>query len=119
MQPIYSIRSLRDEPVDIAGKKVVGFCGIANPDSFHNTLAGTGADIVAFMKFRDHYIYGNDDLKMLSDLMETSGAETAVTTLKDYVKLERIWPEDRNLCYIKINLAIDNEDKFIRLIRNG
>jgi hypothetical protein len=50
--------------------------------------------------------------------METSGADTAVTTLKDFVKAEKIWPGDKKLCYLKINLAIDNESDFIMLLTN-
>jgi tetraacyldisaccharide 4'-kinase len=115
---IQGVMTAKNGFVDLAGKKVLGFCAIANPDSFGNTLDKTGADIVAFEKFRDHYIYDQEDIDRLVGLMETSGAENAVTTLKDFVKLEETWPDAKNLCYIKINLAIDNEEEFIRLIEN-
>ncbi|UCE67073.1 MAG: tetraacyldisaccharide 4'-kinase [Candidatus Zixiibacteriota bacterium] len=115
---IVSVETGKNESMDLNGKKVVGFCGIANPDSFYNTLQNTGADIVAFEKFKDHYIYKGEDIKRLIEMMETGNAETAVTTLKDFVKIEKNWPHDKKLCYIKISLAIDNEYEFIRLIEN-
>ncbi|UCC78907.1 MAG: tetraacyldisaccharide 4'-kinase [Candidatus Zixiibacteriota bacterium] len=115
---IKSIESDKNELIDLKGKKVIGFCGIANPDSFYNTLENTGADIVAFERFKDHYIYRIEDIESLTGLMEKADANTAVTTLKDFVKIERDWPHDKKLCYIKINLDIDNEEEFIRLIRD-
>jgi tetraacyldisaccharide 4'-kinase len=115
---IKSVETGNTESMDLKGKKVVGFCGTANPDSFHNTLENTGADIVVFEKYKDHYIYKSEDIKRILDSMETADAEFAVTTLKDFVKLEKIWPDDKKLCYIKINLDIDNEEGFIRLIRD-
>jgi tetraacyldisaccharide 4'-kinase len=115
---IKSIKTGKNGSIDLKGRKVVGFCGIANPDSFYNTLENTGADIDAFEKFRDHYIYKGRDIKRLTGLMEKIGSDMAVTTLKDYVKIEKNWPHDKMLCYIKINLDIDNEDEFIRIIRN-
>jgi tetraacyldisaccharide 4'-kinase len=104
--------------VDIGGKKIMAFCGIANPESFHNSLKSTGADITVFEKFKDHHIYKNEDISCLLELMETSGTDAAVTTLKDFVKVEKIWPNDKKLSYLKINVAIDNEDDFIRLLKN-
>lgn len=113
-----SVETGKNESIDLKGKKAVGFCGIANPDSFYNTIENTGADIAAFKKYRDHYVYNREDIKRLIELMEKGNAETAVTTLKDFVKIEKIWPRDKMLCYIKINVAIDKESDFIKLIEN-
>ncbi len=115
---IVSVETHKNESIDLEGKRVAGFCGIANPDSFYNTLVNTGANIAFFKKYRDHYIYKGEDIRRLIELMETGNAETAVTTLKDYVKTEKIWPHDKKLCYIKINVAIDRENEFIKLIKN-
>jgi len=115
---IESIKTYKNESMDIKDRKIIGFCGIANPCSFYNTLENTGADMAAFKKYRDHYIYKSDDIKRLIELMETADAEIAVTTFKDYVKIEDLWPGDKELCYIKINVAVDNENEFIKLIKN-
>lgn len=115
---IKGVETNRNESIDLKGKKIVGFCGIANPGSFYNTLENTAADITAFEKFKDHYIYKSEDIIWLIELMDKTRSDTAVTTLKDYVKIENKWPGDKKLCYIKINLDIDNEEEFIRLIRN-
>jgi len=124
-KPIFKARKIVDavysgdkESVDIQGKKIVAFCGIANPESFYNSLKSAGAEITAFEKFKDHHIYKTDDIEHIIAMMETSGADSAVTTLKDFVKVKKIWPADKKLYYLKIRLAIENEDDFIRSLKN-
>jgi tetraacyldisaccharide 4'-kinase len=107
-----------NETVDVVGKKVIGFCGIANPESFHNSLKDTRVEITAFERFKDHHIYRRENITRLFELLENTGADFAVTTLKDFVKLEKLWPSDKKLYYLKINLALDREGEFIRLLKN-
>ena len=115
---IAGIMASNNVSIDLKGRKVIGFCGLANPDSFHNTLKSAGANIMQFIKFKDHYIFNDNDIAKLRKAIENSDAEFGVTTLKDYVKLERIWPDDGKLCYIKIKLAIENDAEFIRLLKD-
>jgi len=124
-KPVFRARKIVDgvyvsdnESTDLGGKKIVAFCGIANPESFHDSLKSAGAEIAAFKIFRDHHIFKTDDIEHIIAMMETSGADSAVTTLKDFVKVKKIWPADKKLYYLKIRLAIDNEDDFIRLLKN-
>ncbi len=121
--PVFSARKVvkgifspSGENFDIMGKKVAAFCGIGNPESFRKSLEESGADIVLFAKYRDHFIYKDEDLEGLAELFNGSGAEIVITTLKDFVKVEKIWPEGIKLCYLKINVEIDKEDEFIELI---
>lgn len=123
--PVFKARKIVDgimtannEWVDIKTKRIVAFCGIANPESFQNSLKESGVDIAAFEKFNDHHIYKKEEIDRLLMLMEKADAECAITTLKDYVKLEKLWPADKSLYYLKISLAIDNEAEFIRLLKN-
>ncbi|WZO97930.1 tetraacyldisaccharide 4'-kinase [Isosphaeraceae bacterium EP7] len=75
-------------PADLAGKRVVAFCGIGNPEAFRRTLAGLGADPVSFRAFADHYPYSAaQDVSDLSAWAAEHGAELALTTQKDLVKL--------------------------------
>ena len=106
------------EPSDIRDKRIIGFCGIGNPDSFYNSLKESGSQIAGFARFKDHHIYNAKDVASLIDSIDNTGAECAVTTLKDFVKLDRLWPPDKKLYYLKINLAIDNEAGFIKLLKN-
>ena len=70
----------------ICGRRVYAFCGIADPESFKETLVSLGADIAAFHQFRDHYAYKQSDIKRI--MQEASGM-AMLTTEKDLVRIAR------------------------------
>lgn len=123
--PVFTARKIVDglytednESADIAARKIMAFCGIANPESFRTSLSEYGVEIAAFEEFKDHHIYKKEEIDRFLSLMEKTGADCAVTTLKDSVKLEKLWPDDKKLYYLKISLAIDDEAEFIKLLKN-
>lgn len=75
-----SLESLRS-------RRVVGFCGIGNPEGFRRTLVGLGCDIVGFREFPDHHAYERTDVDALAKAALDSSAELLVCTHKDLVKL--------------------------------
>ncbi len=113
---VSGVKSTSGESIDITGRKAAAFCGIGNPESFRGSLIESGSKLVLFEKFKDHFIYKDNDINDLIKRSRDSGAELVVTTLKDFVKVEKIWPEDIKLYYLKINVEIDKEDEFIELI---
>ncbi len=72
---------------DSQGRKVVAFCGIGNPEGFRRTLAGLGLEVAGFRAFPDHHPYSAGDVADLSAWARATGAELALTTQKDLVKL--------------------------------
>ena len=72
---------------DLAGRRVAAFCGIGNPEGFRRTLVGLGVDLVAFRPFPDHHAYAAADVASLAEWARGSGADLALTTQKDSVKL--------------------------------
>lgn len=76
-QPLESLR----------GAKVFAFCGIGNPQAFRRTLEAAGADLVGWRELADHHDYTADDVQALATAAQDSGAEMAVCTQKDMVKL--------------------------------
>lgn len=71
----------------LAGKRVVGFCGLGNPAGFRRTLQGLGCTLVEFREFPDHHNYTRADIDALAQLAASSGAEALVCTHKDLVKV--------------------------------
>ena len=71
----------------LAGKRVVGFCGLGNPAGFRRTLQGLGCTLVEFREFPDHHNYNRADIDTLAQLATSSGAEALVCTHKDLVKV--------------------------------
>lgn len=67
-------------------KRAVPVCGIANPSSFLDTLAGLGIKLARPLVFPDHHAYGEKEISEI----EKAGAVTGIviTTEKDGVKLK-------------------------------
>jgi tetraacyldisaccharide 4'-kinase len=76
---------------ELAGKRVVAFCGIGNPEGFRRTLEGIGVAPVAFVVFPDHHAYDRRNIEDLTGLAAREQADLVLTTQKDLVKVR--WNE--------------------------
>jgi tetraacyldisaccharide 4'-kinase len=72
------------------GGNFLGFCGLARPESFRQTLNGLPWGIAGFRVFPDHHPYVAEDLDDLARQAEQQGALALVTTAKDVVKLRHL-----------------------------
>jgi tetraacyldisaccharide 4'-kinase len=72
---------------NLAGKKVVAFCGIGRPDKFFATVRALGAEIVEEMPYADHYAFSDEEIMFILEVMAKRGAALAVTTEKDRARL--------------------------------
>ncbi len=66
---------------------VFAFAGIANPDSFRQTLRQEGFSLAGFKEFKDHHGYTAQDVTALVSVALAHGAQALITTEKDFVKL--------------------------------
>ena len=97
-----------------------GFCGIARPASFYNTLQKAGLQIAGFQTFRDHHIYSAEDITELCRNGKTAGARALVTTEKDLVKVRDLFPQDFPLLTLPVRLLMEkNFDQFLKERLNG
>ena len=71
----------------LQGQRVAAFCGIGNPEGFRRTLANLGLTVVGFRAFGDHHPYSATDVADLAAWARELGADLALTTQKDSVKL--------------------------------
>ncbi len=122
-KPLFKARKIVDgikspdgQTVEINGSKCLAFCGLGNPDSFERSLEQAGYHVVDFIEFRDHHHYKTDDVKAIIERFDKSGVDFVVTTLKDMVKLEKIWDYQRPFYYLNIRVELENEDEFFELI---
>jgi tetraacyldisaccharide 4'-kinase len=77
-------------PVEaLAGKRVLAISAIGDPRAFEAQLRAIGARC-AGRTFRDHHAFTERDVRQLSH--DATGADYAVCTLKDAVKLGPLWP---------------------------
>lgn len=70
----------------LAGRPVLAFAGIANPQRFYGLLAALGAQVVEIRSFRDHHAFSDAEVRALLDRARRLGAQL-VTTEKDHVRL--------------------------------
>jgi tetraacyldisaccharide 4'-kinase len=80
----------RKHPDFLRGMKVFCFCGLADPESFRNTVVGSGAEVAGMKAYRDHQIYAQQDIDAIRKECMTSGASWIITTDKDMVKLRNL-----------------------------
>ncbi|MFH1734489.1 MAG: tetraacyldisaccharide 4'-kinase [bacterium] len=68
-------------------KKLVGFCGIAKPERFAETLEALSAIVPYIIRFDDHHVYSSKDVERLAMTFNQCSADYLITTAKDAVKL--------------------------------
>ena len=73
----------------LRGQRIVAVCGISAPDAFLAQLRDAGA-VVEAMTFPDHHAFDASDVRAV--VARLADATRVVCTLKDAVKLERVWP---------------------------
>ena len=93
--------------------KFFGFCGIADPDSFINTLVREGFNMVGFRSYRDHHAYSMSDLEELIGNAAQNEARALITTEKDMVKLRRL---KVNFPVYALRIELEMEEFFDRFI---
>ena len=74
---------------DFAGKRYFAFCGIGSPASLFWRLGTLGGTCAGVRAFDDHHDYTEADLVQINDAAGSARAEILITTVKDWVKLER------------------------------
>lgn len=110
--PPVSFESLR-------GMKVLAFAGIGEPGPFFEELRVLGLDVVHTIPLPDHAAYTPSQLAGLTAAFRDCGADCAVTTEKDGVKLRRLAPEfaDR-VMLARLELVIDDPTPLTDLLTN-
>ena len=72
---------------ELAGRRIVAFCGIADPAAFFDGIEACGLPLVSTLAFPDHSGYGMREMEALGRLKQQSKADCLITTAKDAVKL--------------------------------
>ncbi|MEA2062994.1 MAG: tetraacyldisaccharide 4'-kinase [Gemmatimonadota bacterium] len=90
----------------LRGEKVLGFCGIARPEGFRETLAKLDPESIEVVAFADHCPYSEKTQRSLADRAKKLDA-VLVTTEKDAVKLD---PEAVGAGCLVLTLELEPED---------
>lgn len=92
-------------PMDaLSGTDVLAVAGIGDPDSFFTQLEQRGAHVTR-VSFADHHAYTATDAARLA--RRATGHKYIVTTAKDAVKLQGVWPANApRLWYVSQAVAV-------------
>lgn len=107
---LVDLRTGQESPPEaLAGRRVLAFCGLARPMRFRALLERCGMTVVAFLSFSDHHIYPPASRRKVAAAFAASGAEAAVTTAKDAVKIDPApdFLKDAPFYSLHIGLALD------------
>ncbi|HEX2724048.1 MAG TPA: tetraacyldisaccharide 4'-kinase, partial [Gemmatimonadaceae bacterium] len=95
------------EPVaTLSGRKTLAVAAVGNPDAFFRQLEELGALVVP-MPYPDHHHFSEQDVAAM--VSKSAGCDYVVCTLKDAVKLERLWPAARiPLWYVSLAVEVES-----------
>jgi tetraacyldisaccharide 4'-kinase len=88
------------------GKTVNALAGVARPEYFVSLLSQMGAEVKETLFFRDHHFYHPQELTRIDR------NSIFVTTEKDAVKLKSLSLPECDILVLKIELKIENDEKF-------
>lgn len=84
--PVLDARIEPAQLIDLKGKAVVAYCGIAGPERFFDTLGVLGANVLDRVAFRDHHRLSEAEAGHLIARAKATGT-LLVTTEKDLARL--------------------------------
>ena len=94
-------------------KKLFAIAGIGNPENFFELILKHGLNLKKKRAFPDHYKFEKSEIDEILDEAKNSDYKI-ITTEKDYYRLD--YDSKKKIEYAKIELEIENKDKFINKI---
>ena len=103
----------------ISGKNIFVFSGIADNNTFLNSIKKLNCQIKGFLMFNDHHQYSSDDLNTILQSALKVEADIIITTHKDYIKIADMfcWPVDLVILDVAVSFGKDME-KFSNFIQS-
>jgi len=90
----------------LAGKKVASLSGIAQPESFEQSLIKLGSTLVYAKRFADHHRFTQQEILNAINRSKKRQAEIIVTTQKDAVRFPKIDRRDLPFYFMRVEIKI-------------
>jgi len=119
----YKMESQKEilDPEILKGETVALVCGIGNPDSFKNLIAGMGIIIGLSFVFPDHHRYSEKDWEHIAGESQDKNINTVVTTQKDAVRISSLglnrYGVDIFVLRVELKIKTDEQKFYNRLLR--
>ncbi len=90
----------------LIGKKVASLSGIAQPESFEQSLVKLGGELVYSKRFADHHRFTQQEILNAINRAKKRQAEIIVTTQKDAVRFPKIDRRDVPFYFMRVEIKI-------------
>ena len=90
----------------LAGKRVASLSGIAQPESFENSLVKLGGELVYSKRFADHHRFTQQEILNAINRAKKRQADVIVTTQKDAVRFPKIDRRDLPFYFMRVEIKI-------------
>jgi tetraacyldisaccharide 4'-kinase len=90
----------------LAGKKVASLSGIAQPESFDQSLVKLAGELVYSKRFADHHRFTQQEVLNAINRGKKRQAEIIVTTQKDAVRFPKIDRRDLPIYFMRVEIQI-------------
>ncbi|HEY3931198.1 MAG TPA: tetraacyldisaccharide 4'-kinase [Verrucomicrobiae bacterium] len=90
----------------LRGKKVASLSGIAQPESFEQSLVKLGGEVVYSKRFADHHRFSQQEVLNAINRAKKRQAEVIITTQKDAVRFPKIDRRDLPIFFMRVEIKI-------------
>ena len=90
----------------IKGRKVASLSGIAQPESFEQSLVKLGAELVYSKRFADHHRFTQQEVLNAINRGKKRQAELIITTQKDAVRFPKLDRRDLPILFMRVEIKI-------------
>jgi tetraacyldisaccharide 4'-kinase len=90
----------------LKGHKVAAFSGIAQPESFENSLIKLGAELVYSKRFADHHRFTLQEVLNAVNRSKKRLATAVITTQKDAVRFPKVDRRDLPILFMRVEIKI-------------
>ena len=90
----------------LRGRKVASLSGIAQPESFEQSLVQLGGELVYSKRFADHHRFRQQEVLNAINRSKKRQAETIITTQKDAVRFPKIDRRDLPVYFMRVEIKI-------------
>lgn len=108
-QPLYfeDVFSGQREGLELLkGRKVASLSGIAQPESFEQSLVTLGAELVYSKRFADHHRFTQQEVLNAINRSKKRQAEMIITTQKDAVRFPKLDRRDLPIYFMRVEIKI-------------
>lgn len=90
----------------LTGAKVASLSGIAQPESFEQSLVKLGAELVYSKRFADHHRFTQQEVLNVVNRSKKRQASAILTTQKDAVRFPKIDRRDLPILFMRVEIKI-------------